>query len=136
MQIFSAKFLILSNKFNLKLSITIDCIHTDIHLSQMKCDKYWPSECGGDEQYGDINIHYEKEEILSDFTIRTLLMSKVRFCDTSLFQWQGKSVFLLFRFTPLLKFKLEMCQYPVVAVIPNTCCMLIIKIQRCCFTVE
>ena len=104
----------------------------------MKCDKYWPSECDGDEQYGDINIHYEKEEILSDFTIRTLLMSKVRFCDTSLFQWQGKSVFLLFRFTPLLKFKLEMCQYPVVVVIPNTCYtrMLTIKIQRCCSSVE
>ena len=45
-------------------------------IFQRKCDIYWPKE--GTEIYGQIEAHLEKEEIMADYTVRTIKLKHLK----------------------------------------------------------
>ena len=57
-----------------------DC-EQPILILQRKCDIYWPRE-EGTEIYGQIAAQLEKEEIMADFTIRTIKIKHVKVSGT------------------------------------------------------
>ena len=47
-------------------------------MSQRKCDIYWPKE--DTEVYGQIEAQLETEEIMADYTIRTIKLRHLKVC--------------------------------------------------------
>jgi len=47
-------------------------------LRQRKCDIYWPKE--GVETYGFVEVTLEKEEVMANYTIRTMKIKHLKVC--------------------------------------------------------
>lgn len=44
-------------------------------LFQIKCERYWPSEVGKTLTYGKVSVEFANEDVLSDYTCRTFIVS-------------------------------------------------------------
>lgn len=65
-----------------------------LSVLQIKCDQYWPTR--GTELYGVMHITLVDVVELATYTIRTFLVTRVRFCDMLWYINAAKLIMILF----------------------------------------
>ena len=97
-----------------------DCVTL---LLQPKCQQYWPEDVNKSCTYGNISVTLIQEEVLAEYTIRTLAVKMVNSSlKAMLLQYCG--LFLRLRLVPrqnlsILKFSISTLQSGQIMVCPN-----------------
>lgn len=48
---------------------------------QRKCDMYWPKDEGSEVAYGQIEVQLEREEVMANYTVRTMKIRNLKVRD-------------------------------------------------------
>ena len=61
---------------NLRFSLTVQ--NNGAGFFQRKCDMYWPKELDSSATYGFIEVFLEKEEIMANYTVRSMRIKHLK----------------------------------------------------------